>query len=262
MVYRMTRLLLAGVIAGCSLGNLASCSSDTIVDGIEVNADVEFFNEVPGELTFESSDYVDALVFDSFGALRIIGTSEKSGVKADLDFEVHGQSENKCSNIRDEIGMECIVENGVCKPVFTCGGTEIVDSLSEIYDGYSLSVLLTLNVPETVKDYYISTATGQISLHNVSGKFDLMTADGGIELDSVEVLEESSADTSLGDITIDSPLLAADIDVHTSKGDICVTSEHLEFDGSNTFTNNLNNKCIKVKTDIGNIIYNNTNTTI
>lgn len=223
--------------------------------GINVNVDNSYQHKKLREEVTDITDTAEIskiLVRTDVGNVKVkLGETENIQVETQLEISYNDKlSDENAESLLDESTPDIDVKDNVLSfksltstdisPALT--DKTVIDWLDMMTESnnYNISCNVTITVPASITDFEIETDVGNVVVDGVSGKYNVSTDVGNIDVLNIAVLADSTLSADVGNIAISlsDNTVAAKLDIDSDVGDISFDFGKLKYE--TTYKNNDN----------------------
>lgn len=215
--------------------------------GINVNVDNSYQHKKLREEVTDITDTAEIskiLVRTDVGNVKVkLGETENIQVETQLEISYNDKlSDENAESLLDESTPDIDVEDNVlsfksltsASKSLTLTDKSIIDWFDMMTESnnYNISCNVTITVPASITDFEIETDVGNVVVDGVSGKYNVSTDVGNIDVLNIAVSADSTLSADVGNITasLADNTAAAKLDVSSDVGDISFDLGGLEYD--------------------------------
>lgn len=215
--------------------------------GINVNVDNSYQHKKLREEVTDITDTAEIskiLVRTDVGNVKVkLGETENIQVETQLEISYNDKlSDENAESLLDESTPDIDVEDNVlsfksltsASKSLTLTDKSIIDWFDMMTESnnYNISCNVTITVPASIIDFEIETDVGNVVVDGVSGKYNVSTDVGNIDVLNIAVSADSTLSADVGNITasLSDNTAAAKLDVSSDVGDISFDLGGLEYD--------------------------------
>lgn len=180
------------------------------------------------EFTIENASELTNLQVEDSNSYVTIVKSKEENIKVSIEYNLRVPSKERLDEIKDAIDIDAMKENNTCKLSLKelSNGKSFWSFLDEIKGDRSISLTITVSIPDNFNNVKVDTDTGYIDVSDVNGELDIDTDTGYVYASNIT--GNLNIDTNTGYVYVSDT--AAQMEVSTDTGYIDFTN--VEFIGN------------------------------